>query len=537
VKSRREFIAHSAALTLGLWLSSCWAEKRFSRLTVSNADQDASLGHRLRTMDFPTPGAIEEVATLIIGAGVSGLTAARELERQGYKDYRVVELSQRLGGNAASTTLGGMHAPLGAHYLPLVNNHNSELMAFLQEIGMISGLDAEGLPIYHEEHIIHAPNERLFIKGTWEEGLIPQRYMAQKDAEQFKRFLTAMDVFRNAKGSDGAYVFDLPMRACTKDTEWNQLDTLSMAQWLQQEGYDSEFLWWYINYSCRDDFGSTVEETSAWAGIHYFACRKGQGSGLDRNDVLTWPEGNARLVQALCKDISNPVEFGNLVYDIKSNDRSVDVFVYQQNLQQSVILRCKSVIGALPFYLSSRYEIYRSFPKFTGRYAPWVVANIWIKEGDQGIFKDHTFWDNVVYGAPSLGYIQSGHQLLQQHQHERLLTYYWALTGGEEKNLRQLMHERTMEDWSKLIIDELRLAHPDIESTIEKIELKFWGHAMLKPLVGHVKSIERIRWQESPCPGYFAAHSDHGGMSLFEEAFDQGLHAARECLQYLNQHA
>src|SRR5262249_51358958 len=39
----------------------------------------------------------------------------------------------------------------------------------------------------------------------------------------------------------------------------------------------------YIEYACRDDYGALAAQTSAWAGIHYFASRV-----HDEQGPLTW---------------------------------------------------------------------------------------------------------------------------------------------------------------------------------------------------------------------------------------------------------
>ena len=71
-----------------------------------------------------------------------------------------------------------------------------------------------------------------------------------------------------------------------------------MADWLDQHGWTSPRLRWLVNYACRDDYGSTMEYTSAWAGIFYFASRL-PPSGAEAAGCITWPEGNGRLVTHL----------------------------------------------------------------------------------------------------------------------------------------------------------------------------------------------------------------------------------------------
>ncbi len=68
----------------------------------------------------------------------------------------------------------------------------------------------------------------------------------------------------------------------------------SMADWLAQQGFDSPPLRWYINYACRDDYGALAKDTSAWAGVQYFASREPEEKG-----PLTWPEGNGWIARAI----------------------------------------------------------------------------------------------------------------------------------------------------------------------------------------------------------------------------------------------
>jgi hypothetical protein len=79
------------------------------------------------------------------------------------------------------------------------------------------------------------------------------------------------------------------------------LNAITFKTWLDREGLSDPQLRWYLDYSCRDDYGAGIASISAWAGIHYFASRHGfHAPGDDageREGVLTWPEGNAWLTR------------------------------------------------------------------------------------------------------------------------------------------------------------------------------------------------------------------------------------------------
>ena len=67
-----------------------------------------------------------------------------------------------------------------------------------------------------------------------------------------------------------------------------------MADWLREQKLTAPPLLWYVDYACRDDYGALARDTSAWAGVHYFASRPHEDTG-----PLTWPEGNGWIVKRL----------------------------------------------------------------------------------------------------------------------------------------------------------------------------------------------------------------------------------------------
>ena len=138
---------------------------------------------------------------------------------------------------------------------------------------------------WDERHLCHAPQERLFLHGRWQAGFEPQVGPTARDRDQVARFEARMAEF----AATGA--FAVPMG---DEIAATPLDEVSMAQWLSREGLDSPWLRWLVDYGCRDDYGARAGDTSAWAGIHYFASRAPQETG-----PLTWPEGNGWITRRL----------------------------------------------------------------------------------------------------------------------------------------------------------------------------------------------------------------------------------------------
>ncbi|GAB3325335.1 hypothetical protein GCM10027299_23280 [Larkinella ripae] len=149
------------------------------------------VGHFLRNPEnLPQPSRKLETGVLIVGGGVAGLSARRWLWQQGQRDVLLVELEDRIGGNAASGQNAVSAFPWGAHYLPIPDQRNRELLDFLIECQAITGFDASGLPIYNEYYLCHEPEERLFIHGYWQEGLVPNVGVPADDQQQITRFLS-----------------------------------------------------------------------------------------------------------------------------------------------------------------------------------------------------------------------------------------------------------------------------------------------------------------------------------------------------------
>src|SRR5258706_7235689 len=131
--------------------------------------------------------------------------------------------------------------------------------------------------------------ERLFIHGRWQEGLVPQLGISQADQRAIESFLAEMQRLKLARGGDGRRAFTIPLNKSSRAEEFTRLDAITMADYLRAKGWlESAPLRWYVDYCCRDDYGSGIQTVSAWAGIHYFASRDGRAADAADYAVVTW---------------------------------------------------------------------------------------------------------------------------------------------------------------------------------------------------------------------------------------------------------
>lgn len=490
----------------------------------------AKVGHLLRNNQFPKPSSSENTKVIIIGSGISGLSAARYLYNNGITDIKLLELEKYIGGNAASGKNDIGKFPLGAHYVPVPNNNLTDYLSFLEKAKVITGYK-DNLPIYNEEYLCFHPEERLYINGHWQDGLIPSFGVPKNDTEQINNFLSLMKEYRFSKGNDGKDAFAIPVDASSKDPQFTKLDNVTMSEWLAQQGFNSTYLNWYINYCTRDDFGTTTDNCSAWVAIHYFASRKGVGANADYGDVLTWPEGNDFLVKQLSQDLSDVIFQESLAINILTHENTITVNYYdvKSNITKQII--AEQCIIAVPQFIAARLLADKDRMKLldTFHYVPWMVANIVTKKLIERTGQPVS-WDNVIYNSNSLGYIDSTHQFLEQKINRRNLTYYLPLTNERPTDARKKAFQMSHSDWVTIIIDDLRKIHPNIEDAIELININLWGHAMVQPIPGIIHGKLRQELKKSIRDTIHFAHTDTAGISIFEEGFYQGINAAKKVL-------
>ncbi len=530
---RRTFLQFTAALA-GL-SSTSGACKQRQPIRGQIIGASAEVGHLLRDKSFGKPEVIEQRETVIVGGGVSGLSAAHFLVKEGITDFVVLDLEQKMGGNAANGQNELSAYPWGAHYIPIPNNDLTDYLEFLKESGVITGVNAEGLPIYNDYHLCFDPEDRLYINGSWQEGLVPNLGVPEAEQQQIRDFLKQMDNYRWLKGSDGKDAFAIPVNASSKEPEFLLLDTITMKQWLTDNGFTSSYLHWYVNYCTRDDFGTTYGSVSAWAGIHYFASRKGRGENAEHQDVLTWPEGNGWLVQQLQKNLTGKMKTGVVVVRVTAHPGEVLVDYLDIKSMQLRRIQARQCILAVPQFVASRLmgdkeRIGKVQQQF--HYMPWMVANLTVNRLDERSGAPGS-WDNVLYDSDSLGYVDATHQLIRQQLPKRNLTYYLPLTSLPPAAARKEAHQKTYEQWVRVVMDDLKKVHPNIEEATEELNVMIWGHAMVQPLPGVIHGGIREELSRSINNQIHFAHTDLSGISIFEEGFYQGLYAARKVIQNL----
>lgn len=529
--SRRDLLA--ALLGMPAALAGCALRRHHPLPPGEIVGASAGVGHRLREAPPPRPAHWERAGVVIVGAGIAGLAAAWRFRKAGFTDFLVLELEPAAGGNARSGRSAISAFPWGAHYIPAPLPENRLIVSLLEEMGMLEGRDADGVPIVAEQYLCRDPQERIFYLGRWYEGLYLSAGASDDDLSQWRAFQKEIDRWAAWRDGRGRRAFTIPVAACSDDAVVTALDRQSMTDWLDGQGWHSPRLRWLVDYACRDDYGTHADETSAWAGLFYFASRR-RKPGADGQPFVTWPEGNGRLARYLAEPVRERTRLGMVVADLKPaghGQSGVEVTAFNAANGSVLGFHAERVVFAAPHFLT-RHVIapYRARPPdhvAEFEYAPWMVANISLSDRP----RDRGFplaWDNVLYESPSLGYVVATHQT-DRDRGPTVLTYYYPLCDASSRAARTQLLAMDWQACAELTLADLSRAHPDIDRLAERLDVMRWGHAMIRPKPGFIWGQARAQARQ-PFHGIHFAHSDLSGVSLFEEAFYHGVRAAEEVL-------
>ncbi len=469
--------------------------------------------------DLAAAATWREHAVVIVGAGVAGLAAAWELRRRGVTDVVVLELDDAPGG----TSRGGASAvtgyPWGAHYIVAPQKDQIELIALLAEQGAIEGEAADGTPIVDEALRCRDPEERVFYRGRWYEGLYLDAGASAEDRRQLGVFRREIDRWSAWRDAVGRPAFAIPVRYSTDAPEVAALDQQSFAAWLDAHQLTSERLRWLCDYACRDDYTLLADATSAWAGLFYFASRQRAGSAAAQS-VLTWPDGNHTLVRQLGRQAT--IETGVAVERVTPAGEVLAV-----GRGGAFGIRARRVIVAVPSFVRNRIV---EPAVAADDYGAWAVANLHLRARPREAHHAPPAWDSVLRDSPSLGYVSATHQR-GRDRGPTVWTWYYPFTGDARQARTQLAGAGYAE-WAEVVLADLERAHPDLRALVDQIEIGFWGHGMVRPRTGAMFGVDRAARARPVGPIHFA-HTDLSGIALFEEAFDHGLRAAREVAEAL----
>jgi oxygen-dependent protoporphyrinogen oxidase len=446
-----------------------------------------------RQLSWPDrPEARVEVA--VVGAGLSGLAAAYHLKD---REVMLLEAGSQPGGVCLPGSFRGVSYPAGSAYF-YDDPADLETRAWFHELGLAV-----------EDVLVSPPASALYDRGQWYPDCfspagLKDLPLAPGARDQLLRFLGEI-VEREAKWDPLATPF-------MTRPEW---DKYSLQQFFEVVGkFPPELIALFDPY-CRSCLGAGPRDISAWAGLYFLIS---EFSSTSRTG--SFPEGNARLAQALIASLAQPVKVQHTVVKLKINPDGVHLLVWDGAAQESRLLEAGVVILA-----TGKFVTQHLLPPDCGwdplsfeafRYSSYVVAALC-----GNISLEAPGFENWVAGEPAFSdFIITPREAAPGSPRVMVVFAPQPYPGG-----RETLFTKTQEQQGEEILAAVARHFPSVAPEVEEIHLYRFGHAQVVPYPGF---IHFLKGRLSPQEGrLILANSDLEGLPCIEAAIAQGQKAAR----------
>lgn len=390
---------------------------------------------------------------IIVGAGLSGLTAARVLARAG-KKILVLEAMDRVGGRTWSQKLGnGAFIDIGGQW---IGKGHSQMYQLVKEAGL------KTFPTFNEGKSILRRNavNKLFESKTPPLGLS-----------------TLLSMRRGIKKFDKA-TDQILLEAPWRSVNAHLLDRQSLGDWID-ETVGNELAKTFFKRTAEGELCRSTYEISM---LQALSSAKSSGSFEETGDIADGAlkdriEGGAQGVsQSLYLELKGSVRLNTPVsFVTQKND-----YLFVGNENHSVT--AKKVIITVPFAMAKRIRFFPELPQ---------EKQALINAMEMGcVIKIHAIYEKPFWREQGL----SGYSNTLDEEVE--LSVDNSVAGSEKGILTSLIHA----DRAKQL-----LALPDIERKERVLQAyaNLFGHRALSPEFYHDYSFTNNPWIGGAYSGYF----------------------------------
>jgi len=272
-----------------------------------------------------------EVDVIVVGAGLSGLTAAHRLRQFG-STVAVFEAAPRVGGRVSSADVDGVHVDLGGTF---VGPGQDRILALAEEVGV------SRYPTYAAgRNVIRWRGERRRYRGT-----VPPMGASLLDVGRIQ--LTLDRLARTVPCGDPA--------AAPHAAEW---DAESLGSWLRRSRASSAARD-LIAIAARTTWGCEPDEISLLHALHYIHQAGGLSSMLDTEGGAQeehFVEGSHEIALRLAASLGEALRLDAPVRRIETTEAGVRVSTSEEHVT------ARAVIVAVPPSQRTRIEFSPALP-------------------------------------------------------------------------------------------------------------------------------------------------------------------------------
>jgi monoamine oxidase len=468
---------------------------------------EPALGHRLRGELPPLDSGrrVPRVDVVVVGAGISGLVAARALARRGHS-VRVLEQARVPGGNSKSERWADVEYSIGAACFTLPDP-GTDLDRLYRDLR----ITARATRVPKGETLM----ARRLATDFWSGATDPAHAAATRRIRDTWRAML-----------EERYP-EIPWTGETRGwsrEQFERADREPFAHALQALGAPPHVRA-FCEYYCWSSFGGSAAEISTYAALNFLTAEFGQ--------ILALPGGNAAIARALIADLERlgvQIATGRLAARVRRDRDGVEVAALHGGGGEHQPAR--ACVLAVPRFIAR--HVVEEFPAERAaivegmKWRAYVVANVLLGRRPRADWYDAYRIEPLDPRDCGFTDLILADFAVSKRAERSVITAYRALPydGGRAELLEDddfARHRdavrRDLAPW----LDALGLAEEDIVD----INLARWGHPLVLAQPGQLAAggLERL---SAPLGRVAFAHQDRYGVPAIENAIAAGLAAARE---------
>jgi oxygen-dependent protoporphyrinogen oxidase len=486
--NRRDFIkfvvagAVTAGCPIDLSLVAAQSDTRSGQAADVDGE-DNRICHQVRDKGsnfFARPPATARHDVVIVGGGVSGLTAAYRLQ---HRDFLLLEKEPHWGGNAYAMDYEGSVYATGSAFM----TKDEHAYPFAKEIGL------EPLPINNSDASILRGE---LVLDTWGDGLdkLPYPTAVRESFKKFKKEMLAINVQKRR----------------------TELFNQRFSDFLK--GYPPELKQWWDNFG-PSNWGAVSEETAAALAILTLQEMVEESAGDDR---YTWAGGLGAVTKKL-GEILEPkhkdrMQTGATIVAVTPGKEEVQV-TYMLNGELKTVA-AKAVIMATPKFITRR--IVEGLPEKQSaamhqiRYIPYPVVNLIF---DKPVF-NHGY-DTWCPGNTFTDFIVADWVIEKQPGYKRKFNIITCYTPMKEDDRGYLLTESGSREIAANVLGDFQKLMPGMNVDPVEVHIYRRGHPLYMSTLGLYTQVQPLA--RHPMDRIFFANTDSEGP---ESTTNEGIRAA-----------